>query len=280
MRNLPVPTTNDKVKYRSFIRTKRQPVKGRLTRVRAKVRKRYDEYITKAHRLENIDQSRIFGVCDDALVKCYTDSNTKTMLSLREEILYPDLDNFDECPFCGINEPKTLDHYLPKELFPEFSIFSRNLIPICGVCNSDYKRSQWIENGKRLFLHSYYDYFPDDYCFNLNVQVGAKVFLEFEVNNIKSDKYFTNLFTNHFDKLALNKRFIRKAASEIIRKRSSFNRVFNKNNSALELSRTLQNEATNLEHEYSKNHWKPVLYRGLAKSNDFCNGGFLKQVVQ
>jgi len=40
------------------------------------------------------------------------------------------------CPMCGSRGNGTIDHYLPKGLFPEFSFFSLNLIPCCAKCNN------------------------------------------------------------------------------------------------------------------------------------------------
>ena len=39
------------------------------------------------------------------------------------------------CPMCGGFGNGTLDHYLPKDTYPEFSVFSKNLIPACN-CNN------------------------------------------------------------------------------------------------------------------------------------------------
>lgn len=52
----------------------------------------------------------------------------------------------------------TLDHYLPKEQCPEFSIFPKNLVPSCAVCNTR-KRDKILEVGTdvRMFLHPCFD---------------------------------------------------------------------------------------------------------------------------
>ncbi len=39
------------------------------------------------------------------------------------------------CPMCGSLKTGTADHYLPKTDFPEYSFFSKNLIPACD-CNT------------------------------------------------------------------------------------------------------------------------------------------------
>ncbi|WP_409281475.1 hypothetical protein [Pseudomonas defluvii] len=49
------------------------------------------------------------------------------------------------CPMCGSSTLGTVEHYLPKTPFPEFSVFSWNLIPSCASCNQ--KRGSKHVNG-------------------------------------------------------------------------------------------------------------------------------------
>lgn len=124
MRNLPVPTTLNIIKLRKIIKSKQKPYKGRLERIRATVKIRYDEYDTHSTQLENLTKSYISGVSADALIKCYT-SRTAEMSSLRDELLYPDLEDFDSCPFCGIGEPTTLITIYPKKTFLNFPFYQK-----------------------------------------------------------------------------------------------------------------------------------------------------------
>ncbi|KWO50060.1 hypothetical protein WT98_17165 [Burkholderia territorii] len=60
------------------------------------------------------------------------------------------------CPMCGSMHRGTLDHLLPKQDYPAFSVFSLNLIPACK-CNS--KRGRNVRGaaaGERV-LHPYFD---------------------------------------------------------------------------------------------------------------------------
>lgn len=278
MRNLPVPKINNKQRLAEIVSNKNKLHKDRLVRIRSRVNNRYDDYDNHANVLENIPASEITGVCSDALIKCYT-SKTKVMSAFRDELLYPELEDFDECPFCGIGEPTTLDHYLPKEEFPEFSVLSKNLIPICGVCNSNYKGRNWIENGNRLFLHTYYDQLPDESLFEASVTVTNKVVIDFSTISVAAEPYFCSIFNHHFNKLRLNKRYKRKASTEINRKRRSLELIYRRNNSAIDISNSLREEANGLEIDYSKNHWKTVLYRALSNSESFCDAGFRKQII-
>ena len=39
------------------------------------------------------------------------------------------------CPLCGQRNVSTLDHYLPKESYPDLSILPINLVRACSDCN-------------------------------------------------------------------------------------------------------------------------------------------------
>lgn len=68
----------------------------------------------------------------------------------------------DFCPACGEDGfPRTLDHYLPKERFPEFSLLSRNLSPMCDMCQGAKLAKVLTANAEKLFLHPYYDNLRD-----------------------------------------------------------------------------------------------------------------------
>ncbi|MFI3242400.1 MAG: HNH endonuclease signature motif containing protein [Alphaproteobacteria bacterium] len=63
----------------------------------------------------------------------------------------------DRCPVCGRILQKSsktsicnadLDHFLPKSIYPQFSLFADNLIPICKDCNQVEKKDQDIDITK------------------------------------------------------------------------------------------------------------------------------------
>lgn len=63
----------------------------------------------------------------------------------------------DICPMCGMpGNGGTIDHLLPKERYPEFSILSKNLVPAC-LCNITRGTSTIAPNGRARVLHPYYD---------------------------------------------------------------------------------------------------------------------------
>lgn len=62
------------------------------------------------------------------------------------------------CPICGLYKISELDHYIPRGVMPEFSVYPKNLIYICHHCNHE-KLEKWLDehSQKRLFFNSYYD---------------------------------------------------------------------------------------------------------------------------
>lgn len=61
------------------------------------------------------------------------------------------------CPMCGSLSTGSLDHYLPREVFSEFSIMRANLIPACTHCNSHEKGNTYIGPPPARFIHPYFD---------------------------------------------------------------------------------------------------------------------------
>lgn len=59
------------------------------------------------------------------------------------------------CPLCGGPGARTIEHHLSKDDYPEFSVFSMNLVPSCGTCNS--KRGKANKPGDDWTLHPYFD---------------------------------------------------------------------------------------------------------------------------
>lgn len=70
---------------------------------------------------------------------------------------------YSTCAVCGSAGGRSLDHALPRSVYPEFSITRENLVPACTICNSDQKGTTYKGNqyGQRL-IHPYYDSWASD----------------------------------------------------------------------------------------------------------------------
>ncbi len=62
----------------------------------------------------------------------------------------------DICSMCGAPKSGTLDHVFPKKKYPEFSFFSKNLVPACDCNTKRGDRLKGLRRGQRV-LHPYFD---------------------------------------------------------------------------------------------------------------------------
>lgn len=62
----------------------------------------------------------------------------------------------DVCPMCGSFGTGTLDHLLPKSIYPEFAFFSHNLVPACSCNSLRGEHYQGLADDART-LHPYFD---------------------------------------------------------------------------------------------------------------------------
>ncbi|MEA9728408.1 hypothetical protein VDF12_16155 [Xanthomonas campestris pv. raphani] len=63
---------------------------------------------------------------------------------------------YKKCPYCSLGQATTLDHYLPKSRFPQFSVAVANLVPSCKDCQSKKGRDYAVNKGTQT-LHPYFD---------------------------------------------------------------------------------------------------------------------------
>jgi len=77
-----------------------------------------------------------------------------------------------ECPYCGYPFiPDTLDHFIPKDEWPEYAFLADNLVPQCRGCAPTKGQSYFcdIENSAK-FIHPFYS----DLLSKLTFQVEMK----------------------------------------------------------------------------------------------------------
>ena len=141
MRPLPASTIDPMPWHKSIVDAKRQPRRGRLQAIEARVEERIAAF--EAGGPITIASDPLGHSCSDPCSDCVYDdlrhlweSGTIALNELTD-VVWEEFaaSEIRRCPYCGINTADTLDHYLPKELFPEFSVNAANLIPCCGRCN-------------------------------------------------------------------------------------------------------------------------------------------------
>lgn len=124
-----------------------------LRALRNRVAEAYSRYEQKGRKLHRMDPlPGLYPRQVEALLHCYKPT-------VPRDIVYKKILALSYwCPYCTIVQVQSLDHYLSKASFPEFSIFPKNLVPACDSCNTPGKRHK--EDGRRVLVHPYFDELP------------------------------------------------------------------------------------------------------------------------
>lgn len=241
-------------------------VKQHLTKKRSDVATAYSDYIKNAPAVDTLAPMTLLKCHKSSLLHAY-EKSTASLKILRDE-LFESASN-SKCPFCQIGEHSTLDHYLPKEKYPEFSVLPQNLIPACDECNRN-KRALIVDSGTavRLFIHPYYDAIPNVNFIRARLRVSKNTLtINFETyhNPMLSAQQFAHI-DNHFKTLKLAKRFKKSSLTELGGMRDALKAL------AITGSGVLRSRLIDLANMYSNvghNNWRKILFETLANDNLF-----------
>jgi len=271
MNNLNIPDIQHIEFYDSVLNHKNGDRKLRLQAIRNIVEQRYIEYQQNTEELSIIAEVSTFNSDQkDDLMSCY--GNNKEFNKVRSyigKLQTPAMQSV--CPYCGIGEPNTLDHYLPKEMFPEFSILAINLVPCCSICNNE-KGSVWLTGGVRSILNYYFDNVPSTKFLYTTIIFPEGLntpTVSFALS--RSPEINTQLFktiTVHFAELKLLERYEKKVNDEV-------SGIFYEVTSAAEeltveeQKRNLRRSLQSLKLRYGENYWKASLLDAIISSDQF-----------
>ncbi|EKN3978834.1 HNH endonuclease [Yersinia enterocolitica] len=117
-----------------------------------------------------------FGPERKLLISYYESSPAKLSLKFKDR---RENNGLYDCPYCGIPlVPDTLDHFIPKDLHPEFAIFPDNLVPQCRYC-APIKSAKYFSNTNSTckFIHPFFF----DLISNLKFKISCEVIDNIEV---------------------------------------------------------------------------------------------------
>jgi len=119
----------------AIIKGKHVAKRARLRLVKPDLDARYAEYAGTTAAFEALAASTLVGPARDDCVDCYN-LDRKPVAALKQAVLDArPADRRSLCQWCLIDTWSDLDHFVPKESFPEFSVMARNLAPCCSKCN-------------------------------------------------------------------------------------------------------------------------------------------------
>lgn len=180
-------------------------VKNNLLRIQPSILSRYTDYadIELGNRISTHSYSDEEKVALKHLYSSKTDTAKKIIDSVSKAQL---LRQAGICLSCGIGDADQIDHFLPKEHFPEFSILHKNLVPICGACNEI--KGDNIPGTDKDYMHPMFDDLPDIPFFEVAINYSESIpKVNFEI--VKA--YRTNVIFRHFEDLKLSERLSKKS---------------------------------------------------------------------
>jgi len=139
--------------------------------------------------------------------------------------------NQDICLYCGIRDSETLDHFLSKSIYPNYSILPENLIPCCSKCNT--AKGDIDKNSLQkadYFLHPYFDDFNNIRWINGYLDIiENKLFFDFYLDSAQLNDNEYKRIESMVIKIELRELYIRKASIKFKRDEKYLFNLYNKN---------------------------------------------------
>ena len=177
------------------------------------------------------------------------------------------------CQYCTINAVNTLDHFIPKQSFPEFSVNPLNLFPCCSECNSK-KSNLWLDsNHHHLFLNLYLDELPNKRYLMANFDFQNDIpMVTFSLGNTeKIDNSTYEIIESHFSRLDLLRRMRERSNEEITNIINTIRGYYNLNSDIDTIKSVITKIEEDNKEAYGYNYWKSVLKLSIIEKDEFWN---------
>lgn len=247
--------------------------KDRVEILKSNVKNKYSSFDSKheANNLASLTAHGYSGQDKADLLKLYKYDNS-VIQKLNDKVTTLEGNRLiNTCQNCTINEINSLDHIVPKDEFPEFSVNPRNLFPSCSKCNG-HKSYVWRENSKSVFLNLYLDNLPEEkYLFCNPTFDGDKITLKFTVENrFGIEQNLFNLIENHYTRLHLPKRFRKNSHDTIYELNKEINK-YKAKISKEELIETIKEDIMEEKTYYGFNYWKAIIKETLINDKQYLD---------
>ncbi len=274
--NPPVHTAS--FSYRTCTsRIKNKRLRERLKDAEGEVLSAADIYETAAEssELHTLEQASlaVTSLSDTELIAIYKYRMAKKKAVGR--FIYDDLmlaAPFGRCPLCGQRSVSTLDHILPKTLYPALSVTPLNLIPACADCNHA-KSNVSPTSVDDEPIHPYYDEFDNELWLHADVVQGSPPAVAFCVTPpVDWPDSVKHRVVKHFSMFKLATLYASQAAQELNSIKYSLSQLFDRGGeTAVQQHLSEQADSRRAAHV---NSWQTATYTALARDNWFCQEGF------
>ena len=257
--------------YKEAVKNKRKD-KEILLNIQNDIESQFDIYSGKFRdkKLYEVISLTFSAPEKNALINLY-DFNAAVIKKIKGKILDSQIATINNtCQYCTLNSVNTLDHFIPKQSFPEFSINPLNLFPCCSECNSK-KSNLWLDNNRHLFLNLYLDELPNkkyliaDFDFQDDIPM-----VTFSLNNSENiDSRTYEVIESHFIRLDLLKRMRKESNEKITDIINAIKGSYKLNSDIDSVKSAIRETEENNKKAYGYNHWKSVLILSIIEKDEF-----------
>ncbi len=177
------------------------------------------------------------------------------------------------CPLCAHRIASSIDHYLPKDYFPELSVVPMNLIPCCADCNR-IKHSYYPAEAGEQILHPYFHRLGSERWLDADIEyLHAGPVLVYRITAPESwSSDLASCVETHASRLDLFLLYSELGGVEMAEIRHRLNRLLSQSGSETVKAHLIA-EAESRQHS-NPSSWKTAAYFAMAASNRFCSGDF------
>ncbi|CAN7586465.1 hypothetical protein [Variovorax paradoxus] len=185
--------------------------------------------------------------------------------------------NLQRCAYCMLSDPRTWDHYLPKESFPEYAVYHSNLLYICFGCN--HRKSKHFHEARLLYCHPYFSVDADTALLHCQVTVaGGVLAIKYYCAATGALHAAGEVAQRHLEGLGLIDRFAAEASSMVSGLIGELRQYFPQGVPGASLNRVLQRRYVEAQQRLGINAWDSRLWHGLAHCADFW--GYANEKIQ
>ena len=175
------------------------------------------------------------------------------------------------CPYCAQRDVQTVDHYLPKKIFPEFSVLVENLVPSCAACNAQKGEHRPLTSSEQVF-HPYFDDWTGPELLKASLNLDAGITVTFSISTtIEIDPEVAARASSHLQLFRLDALYSIHAGVELVNSKLEFGEVANAGG-ADALKRELERRSLSVRWPFHS--WRRALYNELSCHSAFLNGGY------
>lgn len=262
---------NEHVFFCTVANEKQTRFRDILNRITNRVLASYDNYLSNfqlicAQALSEFDENTE-EVERDTLQLCYSSSTASFNYFKAQIITNQPAALKTLCPYCMIDRPRTLDHYIGQSEFPEFSILTRNLVPCCWDCNN-VKRAGWRDGINRRYINFYDDQFlifpflTGDLVVSPGDLIPSICFRLERPQEISLQEFA--IIESHFLHLNLLEQYDLKANSRLSTEITTIKGYINDGMDDPDIQESLLSRFNEFATGFGINYWEAVVYKTLS----------------